>query len=177
MADAVLVAYATRYGSTREVAERVAVTLRERGLIVDVRSAQSVGDLSGYAAVVLGAPYYLGKMLKDATTFLERHRAALERMPVALFALGPITPDDDLDKIRSQLERTLASRGWLQPLATEMFGGRYDPAVLRGLDKLITKPKASPMHALAAQDYRNWDAIDHWAASLRLPALDEVARA
>jgi len=177
MTDSVLVAYATRYGSTREVAERVGATLRDRGLSVDVRSAKSVSDLSPYTAVVLGAPYFLGKMLKEATAFLERQRSALEAMPVALFALGPVTPDDDLDGVRGQLDKTLAKLGWLKPVATEMFGGKYDPAVLRGLDKLITKPPASPMHGLSAHDYRDWDAIERWATSLRFAAAAEIARA
>lgn len=116
-------------------------------------------------------------MLKEATGFLERYRATLEALPVALFALGPVTPGDDLDEVRTQLDKTLAKLGWLKPVATEMFGGKFDPAVLRGLDKLITKPKASPMHGLSAHDYRDWDAIERWATSLCLAAgVAEVGR-
>jgi len=176
MADAVLVTYATRYGSTREVAERVAATLREGGAAVDVRPAGSVKDLSGYGTVVLGAPYYIGKMLKEATAFLERHRAALEAMPVAVFALGPARGSDDLEEARGQLDKTLAKYPWLKPTAVEMFVGRYDPAVLRGLDKLVAKPKASPLHGVGAHDDRDWAAIERWAAALRFagaPAHDE----
>ena len=176
MTESVLVTYATRYGSTRDVAERVGTTLRDRGLSVEVRSVDSVSDLTPYGAVVLGAPYFLGKMLKDATRFLERQRSALEAMPVALFALGPVTPDEDLDEVRGQLDKTLAKLGWLRPVATEMFGGKYDPTVLRGLDKLITKPPASPMHGLGAHDYRDWEAIERWATSLPL-TVAQVASA
>lgn len=166
MVDSVLVAYATRYGSTREVAERVGATLRDRGSSVDVQPAESVSNLSGYTSVVLGAPYYMGKMLKEATAFLERHRADLETLPVALFALGPATAADDLDEARGQLDKTLAKYGWLKPVTAEMFVGKYDPAVLRILDRLITKPKASPLHGLAAHDDRDWKAIEQWATSL-----------
>lgn len=172
MSSGILVAYATRYGSTREVAERVGATLRAEGLAVDVAPAAGVTDLSGYSAVVLGAPYYINKMLKEATAFLERHRAALETMPVALFALGPVRASDDMAEARKQLDGTLAKLEWLKPVATEMFVGKYDPAVLRGLDKLVTKPKASPLHGLAAHDDRDWDAIESWASSLHLTAVD-----
>ena len=55
--------YASRYGSTREVAERVGATLRALGLAVDVQPAGSVSDLSDHSAI-LGTAYYYGKMLK-----------------------------------------------------------------------------------------------------------------
>ena len=56
MSASVLVAYATRYGSTQEVAEAVAATLRERGLEVDIQPMREVRALDQYRAVVLGAP-------------------------------------------------------------------------------------------------------------------------
>jgi menaquinone-dependent protoporphyrinogen oxidase len=164
--DTVLVTYATRYGSTREVAERVGATLRDSGLSVEVQPVERVSDFSHYTAVVLGTPYYFGKMLKATSAFLERHRGALEALPVALFALGPATAADDLAEARGQVDKTLAELGWLKPVATEMFVGKYDPAVLHGLDKLVTKLKASPMHGLGAHDDRDWDAIEGWARSL-----------
>ena len=66
MADQVFVAYATRYGSTQEVAEAVAGTLREGGLEVSIRPMRGVRTLDGYGAVVLGAPLYMGRWHKDA---------------------------------------------------------------------------------------------------------------
>lgn len=175
MTNKLLVAYATRYGSTREVAEHVAATLRGQGSAVEVAPAASVRDLGDYDAVVLGAPYYYGKMIKDGAAFLERHRAALESMPVALFALGPTSASDDLDTARAQLDQTLAKLGALKPQAAEMFVGRFDPAVLRGLDKLVTKLKASPLRGLGPHDDRDWGAIEAWACSLRLvPAVEDA---
>jgi len=59
MSTSVLVGYATRYGSTQKAAEALAATLREQGLEVDIQSTRKVRTLSGYSAVVLGAPLYL----------------------------------------------------------------------------------------------------------------------
>jgi len=50
----VLVAYATRFGSTRDVAEAVASSLRAARLEADVAPVKEVRGLEGYGAVVLG---------------------------------------------------------------------------------------------------------------------------
>jgi len=181
MSDTVLVTYGTRYGSTREVAERIAATLREGGLEVDVEPARTVSSLDRYRAVVLGAPFFVGFWHKDARKFLERHQEALRRRPVAVFALGPIEAaleEAQLQEARAQIDGALEKFAWLKPAAVEMFVGKYDPAVLRGLDKLVAKPKASPLHGVGAHDDRDWAAIKRWAAALRFadaPAHDEHA--
>jgi len=166
MGDKVLVAYATRYGSTREVAEAAAALLRGHGVDADVLSVKDVTALDGYAGVVLAAPFYIGSMLRDATAFLERHRAALEVVPVALLTLGPLRASDDMTEARKQLDGALTKLEWLRPVAADMFVGKYDPARLRLLDKLITLPPASPLHCVGAHDERDWDAIRAWADGL-----------
>jgi len=89
MSARILVAYTTRNGSTQEVAEAVATTLREHGLEVDIQPMRQVRTLADYQAVVLGAPLYMFRWHKDALRFLSRHREALTERPVAIFALGP----------------------------------------------------------------------------------------
>ncbi len=162
----ILVAYATRYGSTREVAEVVGATLADHGADVVVRPTTDVADVAGYEAVVLGAPFYLGSMLKDAARFLERHRSTLERMPLAIFTLGPVRASDDIAEAAGQLDKAIADLEWLHPVSAEMFVGAYDPERLRLADRLIAMPPASPMHGLGAHDDRDWDAIRTWAAAL-----------
>lgn len=162
----VLVAYATRYGSTAEVAQEVGRRLDARGFQVDVRPAAEVRTLDGFDAVVLGAPFYIGSLLKDATAFLERHRSALERLPVALFTLGPLSAEEGLDEARGQVDEALAKIGWLKPVAAEMFVGKYDPAHLRLSDKLLAALPATPLHGVGPHDDRDWSAIDAWADAL-----------
>ena len=159
MSNKVLVAYATRYGSTHEVAKMVAATLREEGLIVDVRSAAEVRDLGDYRAVVVGAPLYMFNWLKEARSFVARHRASLERVPVAVFALGPTADKEkDWQETRGQLDKVLAGFPWLRPAAVELFGGKFDPARLTFPYTLIPAMKHMP-----ASDIRDWDAVRNWA--------------
>ena len=162
MSTSVLVGYATRYGSTQEVAEAVAATLRECGLAVDIQPVREVRTLAGYSAVVLGAPLFMFHWHKDALGFLSRHRQALTERPVAIFALGPThDPYDEKEwqDSRAQLNKELAKFPWFTPVALEMFGGKYDPAYLRfPINLLAGKEPAS--------DIRDWTTIRAWASNL-----------
>lgn len=167
--------YVTRYGSTQEVAEAVAVKLRERGLEADLQSMQKVRTLEGYRAVVLGAPLYMGRWHKDAKRFLSQHREALMERPVTIFALGPIH-ENEMQDSRAQLDRELAKFSWLTPVAVEVFGGKYDPTKLRFPDSLIARLPASPLKQIPASDIRDWTAIRTWASNLVVkfqPALSQ----
>jgi menaquinone-dependent protoporphyrinogen oxidase len=158
----VLVAYATRYGSTQEVAEAVAATLRERGLAVDSGPMRAVRTLEGYRAVVLGAPLYMFHWHKDALQFLTRHRAALTQRPVAVFALGPFHAEEkEYQEVRRQLDKELAKFPWLTPQAIAIFGGKFDPQKLTFPHNLVPALKNMP-----ASDVRDWAAIRAWANDL-----------
>ncbi len=162
MSTSILLGYATRNGSTQEVAEAVAATLRECGLAVDIQPVREVRTLTGYSAVVLGAPLYMFHWDKDALRFLSRHREALTERPVAVFALGPVHDPYDKEEwqaSRAQLDTELAKFPWLTPVALEMFGGKYDPAKLRF--PIILFAGRAP-----ASDLRDWTAIRAWASNL-----------
>jgi menaquinone-dependent protoporphyrinogen oxidase len=162
MSASVLVAYATRYGSTQEVAEAVAQTLRERGLEVDIQPMRDVRTLDQYRAVVLGAPLYMFHWHKDALHFLERYRAALTARPVAIFALGPFQAEEkDLQEVRGQLDKELAKFPWLTPGAIAIFGGKFDPTKLTFPHNLLPALKNMP-----ASDARDWTVIRAWASDL-----------
>ena len=160
MSDSILVAYATRYGSTQEVAEQIAATLCECGLQVDLRPAREVRTLDEYDAVVLGAALYIYRWHRDARRFLSRHRKALLDRRVAVFALGPTQDEEEqFQDARSQLDKALASFPWFSPTTVEVFGGKFDPAKL-----------PFPINRFAggepASDIRDWDAIRAWARDL-----------
>ncbi len=167
MSASILVTYATRYGSTQEVAEAVAETLRKSGLEVEIQPMRKMRTLEGYRAIVLGAPIYFGSLHKDAQRFLSQHRQALLERPVAVFVLGP-TRDDEKERqgVHAQIEQELAKYPWLTPVALELFGGKYDPAKLRFPDNLIASLPASPNHNAPASDVRDWVAIRAWASDL-----------
>jgi menaquinone-dependent protoporphyrinogen oxidase len=162
MPNSILVTFSTIYGSTQEVAERIAATLREQGVEVDLQPIKQVRSLDKYSAVVLGAPLYMFHWHKDALGFLSRHRAALAQKPVAIFALGPINNvEKEFLEARTMLDKELAKFPWLAPIAIEIMGGRLEPAKFRFPHNLIPVMKNMP-----ASDIRDWTVIRDWASNL-----------
>jgi menaquinone-dependent protoporphyrinogen oxidase len=167
MPASILLAYATRSGSTAEVAESIAATLRDGGHEVDLRPARDVRSLDGFEAVVLGAPIYFGQWHKDARRFLSRHRQALTQRPLAIFALGPVTDaEEEMQMAVQQLDENLANFPWLAPVEKRMFVGRLDMAALPFPLSLMNVLPAKWYEELPEGDGRDWDAIRAWAGDL-----------
>jgi menaquinone-dependent protoporphyrinogen oxidase len=155
----ILVAYATKHGSTYEVAEAVARALAEEGLTVAVASADTLESVDEYDGVILGSGLYMGRMHAESRRFLRRFGNELARMPFAVFGMGPRTLEpDEVDASHTQLERSLARFPELEPFAIEVFGGVVDPTKLH-----------FPLSRMPASDARDWDAIRAWARGLAAP--------
>jgi len=153
----VLVAYASKHGSTGEIAAVVAATLGEAGIRADVVPATDVRALSGYDAVVLGSGLYSATWLRDANRFVRAHRAALVGLPVWLFSSGPLDRSADFDDI-PMTAHVAESIDGLAIRGHRTFGGllREDsPEVAAGI--LATHRTG---------DYRDWDAIRRWAREI-----------
>ena len=154
--DEVLIAYATKHGSTHEVAEFVAAHLADIGVEAHTLPAHRVRSLDEYAAVVLGAPLYMGRWHRDARVFLRRFRTELTSRPLAVFALGPLEDDSQhWDEARDQLYRTLAHQPGVEPVTVGLFGGAIVPETLH-----------VPFSHIPAGDLRDWDAIREWTDRL-----------
>lgn len=153
MAPSILVTYATKHGSTREVAEAISRTLEDEGLGVHVKPVVDVEDPGAYDGVVLGAALYMGRPHADARRFLKRYHTALSTIPVAVFAMGPLTTDtDDVAGSEKQLDRALAAVSDIVPVSTAIFGGVVKPDELH-----------FPFSQWKASDARDWTAVEQWA--------------
>ena len=83
-----LVGYASRFGSTRDIATRIADAVRTGGSDVALRSVDDISDVHGYDAMVFGSGVYDGSWPIEATTLIRRHPAVLARKPLWLFRVG-----------------------------------------------------------------------------------------
>jgi len=161
MTGHILVAYASRTGSTAEIAEAVAAELRTTGAAVDVREVSTIPSVAGYTAVIIGGPLYMGKVVAGIRKFVDRHAGELCHHPVAIFAVGtaPLSHNPaTLDAARRALRSAVAP---VTPVAETVFAGRIDPSRLSFLQKKLVSWVKAPVG-----DFRDWDAIASWARGL-----------
>lgn len=168
----VLVAYASRHGSTAGIAERVADGLRTAGLSADARSVDDVLDLAAYDAVVVGAAAYMFHWLKGATHFVKKNRRALDEKPLWLFSSGPLGTDLTDEEGRDVAETSRPKEfddlvAELHPRGERVFFGAWDPSAPPiGFGERVMRVAPAAKDALPAGDFRDWAAIDAWAAEI-----------
>jgi menaquinone-dependent protoporphyrinogen oxidase len=196
----ILVAYATFAGSTAEVAQAVAEEIAQSGWPVEVLPVAEVKDLEAYAGVVLGGPMIVG-WHRSAMKFLKQHRAALQRIPLAIFVMAmsltrtdetgvegvPVFVDEKLPKPPAQegrlsfrerhtslanyLPPILKAARPIKPVRLGVFGGRLEYRRLKWWAMLFVMLIVQA----PARDRRNWAAIRSWAAGL--PAAFQLPEA
>jgi menaquinone-dependent protoporphyrinogen oxidase len=171
----VLVAYASKYGATKGIAERIGEHLRQRGLVVEVARCKDVDKASGYDAYVVGSAAYMFNWRKDARKFVKRNAELLAAHPVWLFSSGPLgtdTVDKDGNDVLAGAEpkQFTEFEKLIHPRGTRVFFGAFQLEELRGVDRMA---KWAPAVAMPVGDFRDWDAIDAWADSI----ADELATA
>jgi menaquinone-dependent protoporphyrinogen oxidase len=169
MGDRILIAYASKCGSTGGVAEAVGKVLCESGSAVDVKRVQDVKDLKPYRAVILGTALRMEAPLSEAVNFAKKHRAALAALPVAGFCVG-LTMKEDTPENREKAKQQMTSllTEIPSPVSLEFFGGKVDYSKLGPImGFMFSLDKSGEM---AEGDWRNWDAISAWAKTL-IPLL------
>src|SRR5436309_6130980 len=119
----ILVAYASKHGTTAEIAQAIADELQAGGLEVDVRESGEVHDLAGYAGVVLGSAVYMKRWRRDANHLLHRLERELGDRPLWIFSSGPVG-DAEIDPSWCEPGRPLHRAGKLNLRGPVIFGGR-----------------------------------------------------
>ncbi|GIK76714.1 MAG: flavodoxin [Acidobacteria bacterium] len=156
----VLVAYASKHGSTAEIAAAVAAEIREHGLGADCVAAGEVADVERYDAVVLGSAVYLKRWQGDARHFLRVHAKALAGRPFWVFSSGPTGDPAEDDVAWQEPKRTIARAEKLGARDHVVFGGRVSP---EGGRMQRTMAEGMPEEY---RDRRDWDQIRAWAAGV-----------
>ena len=153
----VLVAAATRHGSTEEIAALIARVLRLRGMDTIELPAADVEDMSEYDAVVLGSAVYAGHWLAPATSLVSRFRAQLAEVPVWLFSSGPVgfplTP--------AKAEDMTGVVSAIGAIEHRLFAGKLDKSDLGRLERAMVRMVRAP-----EGDYRDFNEVSHWAAAI-----------
>lgn len=154
----VLVAYASKHGATKEIAEAVAAVLRGRRFAVDIRAAEDVDDLRGYDAVVLGSAVYAGQWMHEAKKFLADYDEALQARPVWLFSSGPVGDPPKPAQPSHESDTFMQMSGALEH---RIFSGRLERSGLSRAERAVVAVVRAK-----EGDFRDWRAVDRWAREI-----------
>jgi len=160
MVKNILVAYASKYGATAEIAEKIGEVLRQAGLQADVLPVDGIRDLNAYQAVILGSAVYIGKWQKEAEAFLKINEKILADRPVWLFSSGPTETGDPVELLNGwRLPATLQPVvDRIQPCDIAVFHGCTNPDKLNFIQKWVIKSiLKKPLG-----DFRDWEMIVTW---------------
>lgn len=156
-----LVVYATRAGSTGEVAQVISERLCALGFDAEVQPVESVTSLSGFHSVVLGSAVRYGAWLPEMTKFIELQHSALAQLPLAIFTLHMQALGDDDASQAARAGYTKAVRAVVNLRDEVFFAGKVDPTTLSFFERMAVKLVKSPIG-----DKRDWDRIRRWADGL-----------
>jgi len=160
----ILVTYASKYGATKEIAEKIGEVIRQAGLQADVLPVDSIRDLNPYQAIILGSAVYIGNWQKEAVKFLQDNEKIMTDRPVWLFSSGPTGEGDPVELLS----------GWhlppaLQPVADRIrprdiavFHGNINPDRINFIEKWAVKSLVKKPFG----DFRDWNTIVAWATRI-----------
>jgi menaquinone-dependent protoporphyrinogen oxidase len=158
MPQNVLIAYASKCGSTGEIAQSIGQTISQTGAYVDVLPIEQIADVSAYQTVFVGSAIRRGHWLPEAVDFLNQHQLELQNIPTACFT-ACMTLCEDTPESRQKAKSFFDPvREIFQPHAEGYFAGKVDPNRLSFMDNTMLKIVGTP-----EGDYRNWNAINQWA--------------
>ena len=165
---ATLVAYASRYGSTAEVAAAIGRTLGEAGHQVEVRHVDEVDDVADYGLVVVGSPIRYDRWMPDAAEFVRRHRGQLATSPTAFFftCLAASQPGAAATQATDRYEQRIrAIAPEVEPRAVGRFAGALDYAQVPAVPRAVLRALLT-LRGADAGDHRDWGRITSWASDL-----------
>jgi len=177
----VLVAFASKHGSTKGIADFIGLKLRQRGFDADVIAVNDHHDLRDYDAFVIGSAVYMFHWMKEAKEFALKNRSVLFKRPVWLFSSGPTGTSQTNAKGRDLLDPSVSGPKELDELKEELhyrehriFFGAFDPKDLDFFSRQFFK-SATIREATPIGDFRNWKEIETWANEIA-DSLEEISK-
>lgn len=166
----VLVAYASAYGSTKGIAERIGGRLAVAGADVEIRRIDDVEDIEGYDAVVLGSAVHGGAWLPDAAAFAQASAARLATRPVWLFSVSSVGDSSAffgprvarfMRRARHETKETAAWRHAFEPRGHRNFAGAIARSHWGRLAHVFFR-----LFGGGYGDHRDWHDVEAWADTI-----------
>lgn len=161
----ILITYATRAGSTPEIATAIGEVIASRGFTADVRPVRENPSLYAYQAVIIGSAIRMGAWLPEAVDFVKMNQYILNRIPCAIFTAHMLNTGDDETSRRARLVYTAPIREMLALQDEVFFTGEINYSKLSILDRVIAKA-VERNTGLKQGDLRDWNEIRNWANTI-----------
>ncbi len=165
----ILIAYASEFGTTREVADVIGKILCQGGgATVEIKWVKNVKDLKNYEAVIIGSAIQYDKWMPDAIKFVMTYQNILSKLPVAFF-FTCLTLSKQTEKARhtamAYSDKLYSLLPQVKPISVGGFAGVLDYGKMSLGFRLIAKGIYAIFGVLEG-DYRDWDAIHFWAKNV-----------
>ena len=157
----ILIAVASKHGSTYEIGRAIKDTLQEAGFSAELKPIKQPPILVNYDAAIIGSAVYMGRWLSEAKEFLEDNQDELHKIPVWLFSSGP-TGENATEKEGEpfNLDELMAT---VRAVNHRVFVGKLDKQDLGLGEKIVIRMVKAP-----TGDFRDWQAVSDWANEIAL---------
>lgn len=126
----VLIAYASKYGSTEKCAKRLASMLPGKVTLANLKNERP--SVEGFDVVVIGSPIYVGKPMKEIVSYWNSVKRVVKGVKVGVFMLHLMK--DCISEMDVAFPKDLLDAA----SAKGTFGGRIEFDRLSLPDKLVT---------------------------------------
>lgn len=130
-----IITYATKYGSTEEVAKRIKAELDEGTQLCNILT-ETVPPLDGYDTVILGGSIYMGRVQKQITEYCNSHLQELLKKNVGLFLCAGTPKEEDQQK---ELQMNFSETLLQHAAAKGVLGYAFSFEKMKFMDRFITK--------------------------------------
>ncbi|WP_299428796.1 flavodoxin domain-containing protein [uncultured Meiothermus sp.] len=154
----VLIAYASRLGSTREIAQAIGEVLAQRGARVEVLPVEEVQHIEDYQAIIVGSSIRDQAWLPEARRFIQIHLDRLQALPLVYFMVCGQMSNPTPEHFHEVYEYSREMRELVEPIETGIFSGSLDYSRLSHEERVSVLSKGLP-----EGDFRRWQDIRAWA--------------
>ena len=166
----ILIAYASEFGTTGEVAVAIGDVLCQEGNTVETKWIKNVKDINNYDQVIIGSAIHTDNWMSEATEFVTANQHILSKLPVAYFftCLALSKRNEQAErKAMEYSDKLYAMVPQVKPVSVGRFAGVLDYSKWSFFSRLIAKGICSILR-FKEGDYRDWNAIRAWAKDAQL---------
>ncbi len=176
----ILIAYGTRYGSTEEISQEIAKTLKEKGFEPELFNlgegkSKNWPQLDDFDGIIIGTSLKINSWKKQVKSFLDKNKIKFKNKKLGVFTCGayaiakPSEAKEDIAKRlmkNYELEADIYNAfGGIIDFSEDSKIGRTGQLALKLVGKGFSQDKSLKIDMNGRNDFRDWDKIRSFAES------------